>query len=293
MKILIVDDSRAMQGIVRRAIMGGTPDDLEIKTANSGPEALELVQAFKPDILLTDWHMPGMTGLQMVQGMRQMGLRDMYVGFVTTETQNIRVQEALGSGANFVLNKPFKDEELQEKLAPIIEKIKSSPAPAAADPKFKPVATERLNKVLLGIFKATHFTLSESELKKEHLSEENMLALYREDVSKALSIVGILTTPCVTLVGGAILGMSPKEIKACLESGVPTDGMKKEAANFMRKVAAVLRSTKPGDISLLKESMVSRNFAKLESMLAGNQGACYFTLMVPGQGSARMGFILV
>ncbi len=287
MKILIVDDSRAMQAIVRRAVMETGIDPLDIQTASSGHDALNQVQSFKPDVVLTDWHMPGMTGLQMVQTMRQMGLRDTYVGFVTTETQNDRVQEALNNGANFVLNKPFKDEELREKLGAIANKISSKPI------IFKPITLEGLTAVVRETLKEVPFRLVEKELTSADLSKENLLALYRSEITKALTAVAVLDLPALTMMGAGALGMQPADVKPMLETESPTEDIQNQAADFLGRAATAMRAEKPGELSMLKQSLVSKDFAKLQELLRHNRGQAYFKLDIPGYGSGRMGFLLV
>lgn len=287
MKILIVDDSRAMQAIVRRAVIETGIDALDIQTASSGHDALNQVQSFKPDVVLTDWHMPGMTGLQMVQTMRQMGLRDTYVGFVTTETQNDRVQEALNNGANFVLNKPFKDEELREKLGAIASKISSKTI------IFKPITLEGLTTVVRETLKEVPFRLVEKELTSADLSKENLLALYRSETTKALTAVAVLDLPALTMMGAGALGMQPADVKPLLETESPTEDIQTQAADFLGRAAAAMRAEKPGELSMLKQSLVSKDFAKLQELLRHNRGQAYFKLDIPGYGSGRMGFLLV
>jgi len=286
-KILIVDDSRAMQAIVRRAVMETGIDALDIQTASSGHDALNQVQSFKPDVVLTDWHMPGMTGLQMVQTMRQMGLRDTYVGFVTTETQNDRVQEALNNGANFVLNKPFKDEELREKLGAIANKISSKPI------IFKPITLEGLTTVVRETLKEVPFRLVEKELTSADLSKENLLALYRSEITKALTAVAVLDLPALTMMGAGALGMQPADVKPLIETESPTEDIQNQAADFLGRAATAMRAEKPGELSMLKQSLVSKDFAKLQELLRHNRGQAYFKLDIPGYGSGRMGFLLV
>jgi len=286
-KILIVDDSRAMQAIVRRAVIETGIDALDIQTASSGHDALNQVQSFKPDVVLTDWHMPGMTGLQMVQTMRQMGLRDTYVGFVTTETQNDRVQEALNNGANFVLNKPFKDEELREKLGAIANKISSKPI------IFKPITLEGLTAVVRETLKEVPFRLVEKELTSADLSKENLLALYRSEITKALTAVAVLDLPALTMMGAGALGMQPADVKPMLETESPTEDIQNQAADFLGRAATAMRAEKPGELSMLKQSLVSKDFAKLQELLRHNRGQAYFKLDIPGYGSGRMGFLLV
>jgi CheY-like chemotaxis protein len=286
-KILIVDDSRAMQAIVRRAVMETGIDPLDIQTASSGHDALNQVQSFKPDVVLTDWHMPGMTGLQMVQTMRQMGLRDTYVGFVTTETQNDRVQEALNNGANFVLNKPFKDEELREKLGAIANKI------SAKRIIFKPITLEGLTTVVRETLKEVPFRLVEKELTSADLSKENLLALYRSEITKALTAVAVLDLPAMTMMGAGALGMQPADVKPLIETESPTEDIQNQAADFLGRAATAMRAEKPGELSMLKQSLVSKDFAKLQELLRHNRGQAYFKLDIPGYGSGRMGFLLV
>jgi CheY-like chemotaxis protein len=286
-KILIVDDSRAMQAIVRRAVMETGIDPLDIQTASSGHDALNQVQSFKPDVVLTDWHMPGMTGLQMVQTMRQMGLRDTYVGFVTTETQNDRVQEALNNGANFVLNKPFKDEELREKLGAIANKISAKPI------IFKPITLEGLTAVVRETLKEVPFRLVEKELTSADLSNENLLALYRSETTKALTAVAVLDLPAMTMMGAGALGMQPADVKPLIETESPTEDIQNQAADFLGRAATAMRAEKPGELSMLKQSLVSKDFAKLQELLRHNRGQAYFKLDIPGYGSGRMGFLLV
>ena len=287
MKILIVDDSRAMQAIVRRAVMETGIDPLDIQTASSGHDALNQVQSFKPDVVLTDWHMPGMTGLQMVQTMRQMGLRDTYVGFVTTETQNDRVQEALNNGANFVLNKPFKDEELREKLGAIANKISAKPI------IFRPITLEGLTTVVRETLKEVPFRLVEKELTSADLSNENLLALYRSETTKALTAVAVLDLPAMTMMGAGALGMQPADVKPLIETESPTEDIQNQAADFLGRAATAMRAEKPGELSMLKQSLVSKDFAKLQELLRHNRGQAYFKLDIPGYGSGRMGFLLV
>lgn len=109
MNILIVDDSPAIQTIVRRALEKEGFADHEFRTANSGMAALDIIESWVPDLVLTDWHMPGMGGLELLQVLRQTHGTSMVIGFVTTESVKDRLDEAVRNGAAFVLPKPFSD----------------------------------------------------------------------------------------------------------------------------------------------------------------------------------------
>jgi len=287
-KILIVDDSRAMQSIVKRSILGSGLD-VETQMASSGQEALEMVKTFTPDVLLTDWHMPGMTGLQMVHAMRQKGLRNMYVGFITTETQNIRIQEALGSGANFVLNKPFDDAVLREKLSEIESKIKGG----VVSLESKPVNENKLQEVVKKFLRQRPFHLREHSFTSGDLSSENLMALYRSDKTKALAAVGVLNLQAAAIISGVQLGLTDEVIQHAVSHERMTDAMSAKAAEFVREVAVCLGTAQIGTLGVLKQSMVSRDFAKLQDLLVHNRGQSYFRLDVEGAGKGHIGFMLV
>ena len=299
MKVLVVDDSRAMQSIVIRSVSQLVPKGLEIQAAGSGPEALELVDRFVPDVLLTDWHMPGMTGLQMVHAMRQKGLRNMFVGFITTETQKIRVQEALGGGANFVLSKPFSDDDLRARMKPIIDRLEKGSdadegrtARAVSSDGSGLVDIERLNMALKGIFKAKPFALTRCSVTVDQLSENNLMALYRDKQKKSLCAVSFLTTPSIILIGGAAISATEQDVRSCLKTDIPTNEMQRQGSLFLDRVASIMQAPS-GDLELLKDSMVGRSFAKLQSLLARNASSSCFEITVDGVASARFGFILM
>eukprot|EP01036_Dinobryon_divergens_P059569 gene59569-79482_t len=78
-RILIVDDSRAIQAIVRRVVERIGYPSLQLQVASNGEQALRLVDSFKPQLVLSDWHMPEMSGLEMFQMLRQYGHKQLMV----------------------------------------------------------------------------------------------------------------------------------------------------------------------------------------------------------------------
>jgi CheY-like chemotaxis protein len=121
MKVLIVDDSRAMQQIVKRGLEKLGYDDLEIVMASNGMDALTLAKDWKPNLILSDWHMPEMTGLELMHELGKTML-DINIGFVTTESSPERIKEATDAGALFVLSKPFDVETLHNAVLPVLQR---------------------------------------------------------------------------------------------------------------------------------------------------------------------------
>ena len=120
MKILVVDDSRATQVIVRRVIQQLPYSNISIANADNGASGLELIRTWEPDLVISDWHMPEMTGIEMLIAFKREML-NIPVGFISTDTAAEKKQEAFDSGAAFYVEKPFKAEDLQSAIIPLIE----------------------------------------------------------------------------------------------------------------------------------------------------------------------------
>ena len=125
MKILIVDDSRATLEIVRRGLESFGYCRLSIKKTNSPVDALKLTEEWSPDILLTDWYMPDMTGLDLIKAVVELGL-EIKIGMITTVDDEAQIKEATSAGARFVLHKPFEDSELHRCLLPLVQGVEES-----------------------------------------------------------------------------------------------------------------------------------------------------------------------
>ena len=120
MRALIVDDSKAMRMILRRALKSCGFDDFV--EAGDGREGLvALTAGARPDVALVDWNMPVMSGIEFVRAVRADDAYDaMAVVMVTSETAFEHLEAALAEGANEYVMKPFTDEILVEKLALVL-----------------------------------------------------------------------------------------------------------------------------------------------------------------------------
>ncbi len=115
-KALVVDDSKTI-----RMILGRTLRELgyEVCEAGNGKEALKVMEAEKTaiDLVLADWNMPEMNGLELLKHLRQdPDLASLKVIMVTTETEVDHMVSALEAGANEYVMKPFTKDILREKL---------------------------------------------------------------------------------------------------------------------------------------------------------------------------------
>ena len=114
---LIVDDSRVVRKVARKIFedLGFTCSEAE-----DGQKAFEACSATMPEVILLDWNMPVMNGIEFLHKLRRIPDGDNpKVVFCTTENDFSFIQEALSAGANEYIMKPFDKEIIQSKLLQI------------------------------------------------------------------------------------------------------------------------------------------------------------------------------
>jgi two-component system chemotaxis response regulator CheY len=123
MKILIVDDSSTMRRIIGNVVgqLGVKKEDFD--EAEDGVVAWDLCQKNKYDVILTDWNMPNMNGLELVKLIRSPGSQHIKTPtiMITTEGGKSEVITALKAGVNNYIVKPFNAPTLKEKLDPFFK----------------------------------------------------------------------------------------------------------------------------------------------------------------------------
>jgi two-component system chemotaxis response regulator CheY len=119
MDILLVDDSRTMRMIVQRAIRQAGYRRLTVGEAENGAQALEKLRTEKPMLILSDWNMPEMSGIDFLMKLRA-EQNQVPFGFITSETSKGIRELAMNSGATFLISKPFTPEDVQCALSPIL-----------------------------------------------------------------------------------------------------------------------------------------------------------------------------
>lgn len=120
MDVLVVDDSKIMRIILQRAIRQAGYRGLSVCEAENGVQALEKLRGERPKLILSDWNMPEMSGIDFLKRVRE-DQSCIPFGFVTSESSREMRALAFSAGATFMLTKPFSPEDIQEALAPILD----------------------------------------------------------------------------------------------------------------------------------------------------------------------------
>jgi len=121
-KILIVDDFSTMRRIIKNLLRDlGFNHTAE---ADDGLTGLPMLRSGNFDFLITDWNMPGMSGIELLREVRNdERLRDLPVLMVTAEAKRDQIIEAAQAGVNGYVVKPFTAAVLKEKIEKIFERI--------------------------------------------------------------------------------------------------------------------------------------------------------------------------
>lgn len=111
---LVVDDSKVVRMVARRILQELA---FEIEEAEDGQQALDACQRKLPDAILLDWNMPVMNGIEFLRALRKLPGGDApVVVFCTTENDLSHIQEAISSGANEYIMKPFDSDIISTKF---------------------------------------------------------------------------------------------------------------------------------------------------------------------------------
>lgn len=119
--ILIVDDSYPMRAVIKKMIKASGFDVGEFYEAATGREALDILDQQWLDLVLSDYNMPDMNGLEMLKAMKENDmLKDIPVIMITTEGSSQRIEEFIKTGVNAYIKKPFTPEQIRSHLNQLI-----------------------------------------------------------------------------------------------------------------------------------------------------------------------------
>ncbi|MGB0330278.1 MAG: response regulator [Planctomycetota bacterium] len=119
MNVLVIDDSSVMRKMIMRALRQGDLNANVGAEAGNGLEGLDALKSQAFDLVLCDWNMPQMNGLEFVKEARKNSKIPIVI--LTTETSREHVMEAMQAGADGYVTKPFTSEKLTEKLSLILD----------------------------------------------------------------------------------------------------------------------------------------------------------------------------
>ncbi|MGO4851933.1 PP2C family protein-serine/threonine phosphatase [Phaeovulum sp. W22_SRMD_FR3] len=229
-RVLVVDDSRMQRRILTAQLSRA---GYEVVEAGSGEEALAICETMQPDLVLSDWMMPGMSGLDFCRAFRQMR-RDSYGYFVLLTSKNEKGEVALGleSGADDFLSKPVSGDELRARLA-AGERILRMERELKAKNR---LVTATLSE-LQGLYDSVDRDLQEARKLQQSLVKERHRSFGNAEVSLLLRPSGH--------VGGDLVGFFPINARRVGVYGIDVSGHGITSALMTARLAGYLSGTSP------------------------------------------------
>jgi two-component system chemotaxis response regulator CheY len=119
-KVIVVDDSSVMRQIIKNNLKQLGFNLANLLDAEDGEEALQRINADGVDLVISDWNMPKMTGIDFLKAIRSDGaLKELPFLMVTSEADKEKIMEAVQAGVNQYIVKPFNASQLEEKIKEI------------------------------------------------------------------------------------------------------------------------------------------------------------------------------
>ena len=297
MKFLIVDDSPAMQTIIRRSLEKAGYKDNDFKMAADGVIALDVIRDWEPDLVITDWHMPNMTGLELLQEMKQQML-DFKVGLITTETDPKLVVQAKEAGALFVLHKPFELKEFQRTILPIVQgSIEGETLLTNYDSSEDTTNYElqlptipALRKILDG------FTIKDVNMEAVKAKEIDysklpyLMALFSDHSQDVIKAICIMDINAAVILGCAFDDVPAKQVKGILEAKSLDKKYLDNNKRLLKMVSALFYDpSNQQDLELKSVHMIPKPFDRLDKLGATSEDKRIdIQLSVKGYGTGQM-----
>lgn len=296
MKFLIVDDSPAMQAIVRRTLEKSGYKEMEYKTAADGVQALEIIRDWEPDLVISDWHMPNMTGLELLKEIKRQML-NIKVGLVTTETSPIRVVEAKESGALFVVHKPFEVAELQKAVLPIIQgSVEGEQMLAGTEDEQShqinlqiPNASS-VGKILDGFCNKPVKVVAANRSGINYKYLPYVLGLFSSVDTDRIKAVCIMDLRATAILGCAFNAQKPEIVKATIESKTLSKTLLDNNKRMLNLISALFHDPETDlDLKLKSVNLIPKPFDRLDQLgSSSSEKRIDLTVKVDDYGEGQM-----
>ena len=248
MKILIVDDSKAMRTIMTKAMKSvGYPKD-EYLYAGDGEEAFDIARSEKPELILSDLHMPKISGIELISKIKQQSDLDCKIGIVSIDDSESNLQKIKSVGADFFLKKPFTTGQLLQTMAGVIAHKMVKRKGSLEDCLRVIPRVDRVQRILSDL-SAREATLVETTVDKFDLSNTPYMGCSMVDENKEPIVSIFMDILAINTVAAL---MARGSLDKALNDSVAhhlEDSAKEALESFLRVFSAI--STPPGGGQLL------------------------------------------
>ncbi|WP_125718522.1 response regulator [Pseudoalteromonas rubra] len=208
MKVLIVDDSHATCEIIRRALQQFEYRKLLLRCASRVDEAMTLIADWQPQIILTDWHMPDKTGIELLETLR-VSHPELPVAMISTVDDTTQVEYATSLGCAFFLSKPFSDDALRSAIMPLVLEQEANEVIGEDDavPLREELALPKTNMLERLMQKNISDSLVLKPIQAQQLDESKVpcvMVVYAERGSQKPRVIGVLDVYAVCVLASSL-----------------------------------------------------------------------------------------
>jgi CheY-like chemotaxis protein len=234
MRVLVVEDSRVMRQIIIRTLRQAGWHDWRIDQADDGAQALAMVLEREPDLVLADWNMPSLTGIELLRMLRLRGYCTPFC-FVSSQVSEERRALATAAGALGLIGKPFTPDSFREVLDGLPEQDDADPEqPAAISTLPSSLAIRELLERLLG-------RDVDAAACPPPVTATAMLGLYACDRGRMTAVL-TLDLPLAAYLGSALALLPPGIAESAIaEDELPPD-LSENVAEVLNVFSAVLNT---------------------------------------------------
>jgi CheY-like chemotaxis protein len=301
MKILIVDDSRAMQTIVRRGIEQLGYQNLLLKQANNGLEALDVIRVWEPDFVISDWHMPEMNGIDLLHAINREML-GIHIGFVTTESSEERLEEARAAGAKFIVQKPFDTKTLHEALLPIIQgSIDGEEALKRNQESEEKTSSEHIALPTLQELSTRLNSLSDHSIQLQKtvpislnkLKFPYLLGLYGDKEKQSVHAIAIADNNATCILGALQNNISEEDVHMSLADKVLSKSIMDDSKLTFQNLETLLTNTlKKESLSLRSTNVMRKENPNISKLLVASDHRLDVTISIKNYGVGHLTLIV-
>ncbi len=292
LRFLVVDDSRAVQAIVRRSLHSGDFRQAEIKFASDGEEALSLIEEWAPTLVLSDWHMPNMDGMRLLQTLRKHHPTQRF-GFVTSEFERDKIELALEEGALFVVQKPFDQATLTEAVHKALKVtfIGRDDTVAAREETLMvmTINTHGLGEVMDSTFGSGVFKVDPlPDVDVDTIDLPSAVGVFIHEGTKEIRGLALIDHAGILLLGGSLARKPFAELeKLMMANAVPAD-IWVHAEKFLKEQASrMFLASDRGHFQLMKSQIIKHRPEQLVGIMKRSSTRSDFELtratLLPGR----------
>jgi len=296
MRILIVDDSKAMRAIVRRALRQADLGDHSIEEATNGREGLSFIQQSPPDLVLCDLNMPEMSGLELLRTIKQDGLNPRF-GFVTSEATPELRNEASKAGALFVITKPFSPDVFSETLGPIMNGSVSAfsdanPNDNGSTARNSAPLTPELTGVLLRDLLGRAVTVKKSTPMALTAKTPFVIAVYSAG-QNPVAYLCICDLPLAASVGAALCMLPASSIQETIRAGTLAPAVEPNLHEVFNVMSRLFDAAGTAHASLAGLHLPSTPLpAAVTKLMSGPANRLDVEVNISGYGVGRLTYVL-